>query len=410
MTVNPIPQIVVNGGEICQGSSIQLSAFGANSYSWSPSIGLNSINTQNVISTPPGSITYTVTGIDLNGCVGTGVSNVIVNQNPIVTVTSGSVCLGQSINLNANGATNYFWSPSIFLSSNSGNQVISSPNSNINYSVVGVDQNGCKDTAYSNIVVYPLSNVNFTPTQYQGCPPLTTQFFELISDSIINLSWSFGDGTYSNQSNPTHTYENSGNYYVTLEVINQYGCRSVSNFQSLVSVYPEPSANFSIFSPILDELNPLVNTINYSIGSTDYFWNFGDDAFSNSFEPTHKYENAGDYVVELIVQNEFGCKDSANVTVTIKPVFTFYIPNAFTPSKKLNEFFSGKGTNYKSVNMQIFNRWGERIFDQTSSEPPIWDGTYKGEDCQIDVYVYQFFVTDVFDELHVYRGRVTLVR
>ena len=36
--------------------------------------------------------------------------------------------------------------------------------------------------------------------------------------------------------------------------------------------------------------------------------------------------------------------------------------------------------------------------------------SYKGEDCQIDVYVYQFFVTDISDELHVYRGRVTLVR
>jgi hypothetical protein len=60
--------------------------------------------------------------------------------------------------------------------------------------------------------------------------------------------------------------------------------------------------------------------------------------------------------------------------------------------------------------MQIFNRWGEKIFDQTSSEPPIWDGTLNGVDCQIDVYAYQFFVTDVFDVTHVYRGRVTLVR
>jgi gliding motility-associated-like protein len=224
------------------------------------------------------------------------------------------------------------------------------------------------------------------------------------------LTWNFGDGTYSNQSNPIHTYENSGTYYVSLEVINQYGCKSESTFLSLVNVYPEPTANFSVFSPILDEMNPFVNTINYSIGSTEYSWNFGDGNSSNLFEPNHKYENAGDYLIDLIVQNEFGCKDTASVIVTIKPVFTFFVPNAFTPSRKLNEVFFGKGTNYKTVQMQIFNRWGERIFDQTSSQPPIWDGTYKGEDCQVDVYVYQFFVTDIFDELHVYRGRVTLVR
>jgi len=410
MTVNPTPQIIVNGGEICQGNSIQLTAFGANSYSWSPVVGLNSVNTQNVTSTPPGSVTYTITGTDINGCVGTGFANVIVNENPIVSVNSGSVCLGKSITLNASGAANYFWSPAVFLNTNSGSEVISSPNSNVDYTVIGIDQNGCRDTSYSNIVVLPLSTVNFTPNQDQGCPPLTTEFFELVTDSLINLTWSFGDGTYSNQSNPVHTYENSGTYYVSLEVTNQYGCKSESNFISLVNVYPEPTANFSVFSPILDEMNPFVNTINYSIGSTEYSWNFGDGNFSNSFEPNHRYENAGDYLIDLIVQNEFGCKDTASVFVTIKPVFTFFIPNAFTPSRKLNEVFFGKGTNYKTVQMQIFNRWGERIFEQTSSQPPIWDGTYKGEDCQIDVYVYQFFVTDIFDELHVYRGRVTLVR
>ena len=75
-----------------------------------------------------------------------------------------------------------------------------------------------------------------------------------------------------------------------------------------MNVYPEPSANFSIFSPILDELNPFVNTINYSTDATIYSWNFGDGNFSSSFEPNHKYENAGDYLVELIVQNEFSCK------------------------------------------------------------------------------------------------------
>jgi gliding motility-associated-like protein len=113
----------------------------------------------------------------------------------------------------------------------------------------------------------------------------------------------------------------------------------------------------------------------------------------------------------LSVENQFGCLDSAYGLVSVNPIYTFYIPNAFTPSKdNKNEIFFGKGTNYKSVTMQIFNRWGEKIFDKTSAEPPIWDGTLNGVDCQIDVYVYQFFVTDIFDVVHVYRGRVSLIR
>jgi gliding motility-associated-like protein len=59
--------------------------------------------------------------------------------------------------------------------------------------------------------------------------------------------------------------------------------------------------------------------------------------------------------------------------------------------------------------MQIFNRWGVKIFEETSKNP-VWDGTLNGVDCQIDVYVYQFFVTDIFNEIHVYRGRISLVR
>lgn len=94
----------------------------------------------------------------------------------------------------------------------------------------------------------------------------------------------------------------------------------------------------------------------------------------------------------------------------INPIFTYYIPNAFTPTDDTkNETFFGKGTGYKTVTMQIFNRWGEKIYEETSLDPS-WDGKLNGVDCQIDVYVYQFYVTDIFNETHLYRGRVSLIR
>ena len=174
---------------------------------------------------------------------------------------------------------------------------------------------------------------------------------------------------------------------------------------------PTPTAGFSFFPTEVDEYDPLVSFTNYSTGATNYIWNFGDGSYSSLSDPQHSYSYSGNFLITLLVENQYGCVDSSYDVVNVTPIFTFYIPNAFTPTNdKKNEVFYGKGTNYKSVTMQIFNRWGEKIFDQTSSEPPIWDGTLNGVDCQIDVYVYQFFVTDIFDEIHIYRGRVTLVR
>jgi gliding motility-associated-like protein len=411
LTVNPLPQIIVNGGEICEGNSVQLNAFGANTYTWSPSIGLSNNIGQFVISTPISSITYNVTGIDINGCSNTSTSTVIVNQNPNVSVTNGFTCEETPIVINASGADNYTWSPSLYLNTNIGSQVISNPNSNIGYMIIGINNNGCIDTAYSYITVYPLSDVSFLPTDGSGCPPLSIQFEDLSTGNISSWFWNFGDGSYSTEQNPEHQYETSGIYQVTLQVTTFEGCQSSSPIPNIVNVYPEPTSYFILNPDIVDEYNPVVSFTNYSVNAINYFWDFDDNTYSNLVNPEHTFPNAGDYIIMLTAENQFGCLDTSYNRVRVNPFFTFYIPNAFTPSNdQKNELFYGKGTNYKSVTMQIFNRWGEKIFDKTGTEPPIWDGTLNGIDCQIDVYVYQFFVTDIFDEVHVYRGRVTLVR
>jgi len=411
LLVNPSPQIIVNSGEICEGGSIQLNAFGANSYTWTPATGLNTSIGPVVTSTPPFSVIYTVTGVDLNGCVGTNTANIILNMNPNISSTDGSVCEGESLSLNASGATTYIWSPSTYLNTNTGNQVISTPQTNITYTIIGIDDNNCLDTTESNITVFPLSNVSFLPTDGSGCPPLTIQFEDLSNGNISSWFWSFGDGSFSTEQDPEHIYSSSGIYSVTLQVTTSEGCESTSQIPSIVNVYPTPNASFTTDPSIVDEYNPNVVFTNYSTGSIGYFWNFGDGTYSNLTNPEHTYPYAGIYLVVLSVENEFGCIDSVYNQILVNPIFTFYIPNAFTPTNdKKNEIFFGKGTNYKSVTMQIFDRWGEKIFDKTSAEPPVWDGTLNNVDCQIDVYVYQFFVTDIFDEVHVYRGRVTLVR
>ena len=82
VNVYPLPVIIVDSPFICLGESVQINATGAQNYTWNPSIWLNTNIGASVISTPQVTITYTVTGIDSNGCIGTGTGTVTFVNPP----------------------------------------------------------------------------------------------------------------------------------------------------------------------------------------------------------------------------------------------------------------------------------------------------------------------------------------
>jgi gliding motility-associated-like protein len=103
--------------------------------------------------------------------------------------------------------------------------------------------------------------------------------------------------------------------------------------------------------------------------------------------------------------------DTLQKRVEIKPVFTIYIPNAFTPDgDNTNDFFTAKGEEITEFNMMIFNRWGEMIF-QTNDIQKGWDGSAKNSSsvAQDGVYVYKIMVRDYEAASHNFTGHVTLL-
>lgn len=353
-------------------------------------------------------------------CSSTYSNQVEVYANPISNfITQSNACVNDDIiftNLSSISQSsqiiNYIWNFGDGSISN-----IPSPSHSFGYSGVfnvsltATSNHGCVDIYQQSISINPLSIVSFLPNNGSGCPPLTINFDDSSTGVINSWMWNFGDGSFSNLQNPSHTFQSSGVYQVSLQITTINGCVSTSTSPAIVVVHPNPNASF-VFSPsVVDEYNPVVSFLNYSTGATNHFWNFGDETFSSLINPQHSYSNPGNFTIELQVENQFGCVDRMIDYIMVTPIFTFYIPNSFTPSDdNRNEVFFGKGTNYKSVRMQIFNRWGEKIFDETGIEPPVWNGKLNNLDCQIDVYVYQFFVTDISDNIHIFRGKVTLVR
>ncbi|MEY4803679.1 MAG: hypothetical protein RL331_192 [Bacteroidota bacterium] len=199
VTINSLPIVTAstNQSTICAGASLQLTASGADTYSWS-----NNETTAIISVNPTSSITYTVTGTDLNGCVNTDDISITVNALPNVTASAGqaSICSGTSTTLSAVGASTYSWS-------NNTNPASVSPTSTTTYTVTGTDINGCSNTDEIMVTVNDLPSYTF-----QGntsiCLGQNTDLTILNSPSGVNSiyhNWSTGASTATINVSPSTT-------------------------------------------------------------------------------------------------------------------------------------------------------------------------------------------------------------
>lgn len=280
------------------------------------------------------------------------------------------------------------------------------------YSVnfIATGSNGCADTIQKTVSVYnlPIAGFHFSP----ACEKQLIQFLDSsrasVGDTIVKWDWNFADGGLSTAINPTHSYTLAGIYNVNLLVTTDKGCSDSINIP--VNVRPRPSAFFSMTN------NPtLAQEIVYftdfsSPSSTLNFWNwdFGDGGGATAQNPTHIYNNQGVYPVTLIVTDNFGCSDTArrDIEVTLLPL----VPTAFSPNKdNNNDLLFVKGGPFEKMLFRVYNNWGELIFETTDQKIG-WDGTYKGQEAPIGVYVWVLDV-DMFNNKSVRKtGDVTLLR
>lgn len=191
VTVNPAFTMSVSSPSVtvCNGTSATLSASGAITYVWSPSIGLSATTGSIVSALPSYNLTYTVVGTK-NGCTQT--KTVAVSVNSIsVNVTSGSsgICSGTSTSLSASGGTTYAWSPSTGLSATSGSSVTASPTSTTTYTVTATS-NGCSGTSTKVIGVTP----SFTLIGSSSTSICPGNAAALSASGATSYSWTPGTG------------------------------------------------------------------------------------------------------------------------------------------------------------------------------------------------------------------------
>ncbi|MCG2617058.1 gliding motility-associated C-terminal domain-containing protein [Terrimonas sp. NA20] len=113
----------------------------------------------------------------------------------------------------------------------------------------------------------------------------------------------------------------------------------------------------------------------------------------------------------VIGRSADGCLDTARLLVELEPGGKdFFIPNAFTPNNDgKNDTFKPYGSSIKSIEMRVFNQWGELVY-QTTDVNKGWDGIYKGKAQPVGVYPYGVKVTFLDNTTVTKRGTVNLVR
>ncbi len=361
--------------------------------------------------------TYTVTLIaeNLNGCTDTTTAQVVAFPVPLAafTLSQNESCYSpvtiQTINA-SQGAISYAWDLG-----NSQTSVLNQPT--ITFDAPGtytveleaVNQYGCTSIVSHEFTVHPTPIAGFTVAPDPACARYPV-IFTNTSINAFSYGWMFGDATASQADGPLHTYAQPGSYTVTLIATGAAGCADTLVVPAGVVVNPSPYADFTS-----DTLSSVANAIqfsNMSQGAQSYAWDFDDGETSTDEHPLHLFPaDGGGFTVCLVAVNQFTCPDTICKFQPVRGDPVIYVPNTFTPNGDgRNEVFipilnGFEGWNY---HLLVFDRWGEVIYE-THNRPDGWDGTTRGTQAQIDVYVWKVIVERDGDAQD-FIGHVTLVR
>ena len=193
-----------------------------------------------------------------------------------------------------------------------------------NVCLTATDDDGATDTSCQTITVTTPPTASFTYTPSDPSTADTIDFSDDSSDvdgTVVSWSWDFGDGSTSTQENPSHSYSDDGTYTVSLTVTDNDGATDTSSETISVSNVG-PTADFTY-----DPMDPPVYvTVDFSDASIDddgsivsWSWDFDDGNTSTLQNPSHVYNQEGEYQVVLTVTDDDGSTDTITKTVTVTP-------------------------------------------------------------------------------------------
>ncbi len=228
---------------------------------------------------------------------------------------------------------------------------------------------------------------NFTANQTIFCTtPACVNFTDLSTNSPTSWSWSFPGGSpaTSTSQNPTNIcYNANGSYSVTLIATNADGSDTVTQVAYIIVGAP---VTVTVTGNLV--INACESTTLYASPSDGtYNWT---GSSSTGPEATVSPTVTTDYTVTYTSPE--GCTDSETVTVVVENIFTYYMPTGFSPNGDgVNDILQVHGRGIDYINLKIFDRIGEKVFESSSPENG-WDGKLIGLRMNDNVFVYDLIV------------------
>ena len=244
------PALTLNASSnnVCAGSPVNLTASGANAYTWN-----TGATTSAITQSPTTASVYYVTGTNsLTGCAITLSTNVNVKPAPNVGAICypAASCAGKPVSLSATGAGSYLWS-----NGNSGALVTVNPTTTTSYTVVGTNAAGCSGSAVVQVPVNSLPTVNALVSAPQAC---AGDNIVLTATGANSYSWtsssspvvlqgasvntsinSLGNTTFTVTGTDNNNCSNTANVSLTINACT--GISAVSGLTNGVTIYPNPT-------------------------------------------------------------------------------------------------------------------------------------------------------------------------
>lgn len=287
MTVTILPNPTIDAGpdlEICIGEITTMAAAGGISYLWDGGA------IDGLPISPAATTTYTVVGMDAEGCMGT--DDMTITVNPLPDISAGldvSVCDGEMVTLTASGGVTYVWTGGVVDGAE-----FAPPMGDSDYMVTGTDANGCVNTDEVTVEVFPLPDVN-AADDFTVCEGTA---ISLTATGAPTLTWDGGviDGD---------SFMPTGTTTYTVTGVDENGCANTDEI--IVTVATLPDISFS--ADVLSGCSPLnVNFTNTTVPiGTDCKWTIDGSVLEGCSTVSYTFNSSGCFDIALEMTTDEGC-------------------------------------------------------------------------------------------------------
>lgn len=358
---------------------------------------------------------YTVTLTFTGACMSSTSKTINVNLIETDFLMDFEVCPGQPVFLNPNGDTTYtyMWSPAGPLDDPNAVNPEATVNETTTFTVVISEASDtCTIEETVNVTVFEPFDVEVSNPLICADDTVRLTANPLNPDLDLTFNWEPTEFIITDPTDSSILVSVSETTTFTVTGSDPSGCEVTKS----ITVNVE-----NIGSDVIATATPQTidfgddSQLNVEGGSNSWTYRWEPEEFldnPNIRDPLASPRDTTKFTVTITTEN--GCKFDRMVTVNVvrpacEPPFVF-LPNAFSPNgDEVNDLLLVRGEFVETVELIIYNRWGEKVFE--SRDPSRgWDGTYNGKEVEPGVFGYYLFVTCEGGGEHQQQGSINLIR